>query len=206
MRGAAAEQPQRADQRLRVPSELSAGAQKKFFIDNSFKCRRSPGWELLTHQTALTPRLQGISVVAAINVMVSNTTLSSTGVPWGTPPMSGADLEPDVFYQGMTNVSFEGCRFLDNRGSGVNMYLRQSTSKSPPVSATFRDCTIDGTGRGGFELGAMLPNVSGPGVWIENCHVRNTTGFGLSIFDKSASAAPIHVADSSFAGTSDPFV
>ena len=120
--------------------------------------------------------------------------------------MSGADLEPDNYYQGMTNVSFEGCRFLDNRGSGVNMYLRQSTSKSPPVSATFRDCTIDGTGRGGFELGAMLPNVSGPGVRIENCHVRNTTGFGLSIFDKSASAAPIHVADSSFAGTSDPFV
>ena len=116
----------------------------------------------------------------------------------------GADLEPDNYYQGMTNVSFEGCRFLDNRGSGVNMYLRQSTSKSPPVSATFRDCTIDGTGRGGFELGAMLPNVSGPGVRIENCHVRNTTGFGLSIFDKSASAAPIHVADSSFAGTFDP--
>ena len=41
----------------------------------------------------------------------------------------------------MTNVSFEGCRFIDNRGSGVNMDLRQGTSKSPPVSATFRDVT-----------------------------------------------------------------
>ena len=92
MRGAAAEQPQRADQRLRVPRELPAGAQKKFFI-NSFKCRRSPAWELLlTHQTALTPRLQGISVVAAENVWISNTTLSGTGVPWGTPPMSGTTI------------------------------------------------------------------------------------------------------------------
>ena len=51
-----------------------------------------PAWELLTHQTALTPRLQGISVVAAINVMVRNTTLSGTGVPWGTPPMSGTTI------------------------------------------------------------------------------------------------------------------
>ena len=39
--------------------------------------------------SASAPRLQGISVVAAENIMVRNTTLSGTGAPWGTPPMSG---------------------------------------------------------------------------------------------------------------------
>ena len=68
------------------------------FHANYRQVRHKPpprAWELLTHQTALTwpaPRLQGISVVAAENVMVRNTTLSGTGVPWGTPPMSGTTI------------------------------------------------------------------------------------------------------------------
>ena len=114
----------------------------------------------------------------------------------------GVDFEPDTYFQGITNVTFTNVSLLNNRGSGATMSLRQNTDKSPQASLKFHQCTIDGTGRGGFEIGSMAPNVGGgaaaPGILIENCVVRNTTTWGLNIFDKSASAAPILVVDSSF--------
>ena len=112
------------------------------------------------------------------------------------------DLEPDTYFQGITNASFSNVSLLDNRGSGATMSLRQNTDKSPQTSLIFHECTIDGTVRGGFEIGSMAPNVGGgvaaPGVLIEDCAVRNTTTWGLNIFDKSATAAPILVVDTSF--------
>jgi hypothetical protein len=155
---------------------------------------------------------QGISVISAVNLTVRNTTLSHTGAPsqlsgdkpgidYGTPPMSGVDLEPDITNQGFTNVTFEDCQFTGNRGSGVSVYLRRSDTTSPPLSVSFRRCTIDGaTGRGGFEVGAIAPGaaVGSTGVLIEDSNVTNTTGAGLSVFDKAVDGPMIEVRNTSF--------
>ena len=116
----------------------------------------------------MTADRQGISVISAVNLTVRNTSLSYTGVPsvlsgnvpgvdYGTPPMSGVDLEPDSPNQGFTNATFADCEAIGNRGSGFNMYLRRSDVTSPALAVTFRLCTVNGAGRGGFDLGAMAP-------------------------------------------------
>jgi hypothetical protein len=81
------------------------------------------------------------------------------------------------------------------------VYTGRSDPTSPPLSVTFRRCTIDGaTGRGGFDLGAMEPGAAmgGAGVLIEDSHVINTTSSGLSVFDKAVDGPPIEVRNTSF--------
>lgn len=115
--------------------------------------------------------------------------------------MSGVDLEPDIANQGFTNVLFEDCKLTSNRGSGFSVYLRRSDSTSPPLSVTFRRCTVDGdTGSGGFDIGAMEPGaaVGGSGVLIEDSHVSNTTTAGLSVFDKAVDGPRVQVKNTSF--------
>ena len=123
----------------------------------------------------------------------------------GPPPRlsldPGVDLEPDIPNQGFTNVLFEDCHLTGNRGSGISVYLRRSDPTSPPLSVTFRRCTVDGaTGQGGFSIGAMEPGAAmgGYGVVIEGSLVTNTTAAGLSVFDKAAHGPPVVVRDTSF--------
>lgn len=108
--------------------------------------------------------------------------------------------EPDIPTQGFNNVSFLDCTLNSNAGSGFNMYLRRSDHTSPPVSVLIRNCSVDGAGRGGFDIGAMSPGVGagGSGVQVDNCHVRNTTTPGLNIFDKAATGPSVVVKHSSF--------
>ena len=155
---------------------------------------------------------QGISVISAVNLTVRNTTLSYTGVPsalsgdkpgidYGTPPMAGVDLEPDLPNHAFTNVAFEDCRLRSNRGSGFSVYLRRSDPTSPPLSVTFRRCVVDGvTGLGGFDIGAMVPGAAagGYGVLIEDSTVANTTTAGLSVFDKAADGPLVEVRNTRF--------
>ena len=77
----------------------------------------------------------------------------------------------------------------------------QGFSNRPPLSVTFRRCTVDGaTGQGGFSIGAMEPGAAmgGYGVVIEGSLVTNTTAAGLSVFDKAAHGPPVVVRDTSF--------
>ena len=98
------------------------------------------------------------------------------------------DIEPDVANQAMANMTFQDCRSIGNRGSGFSMYLAKSNTTTPPVDVVFRRCLVDGTGEGGFDIGSMAPGVGvgGTGVVIEGCWVRNTTSWGLDVFDKAA--------------------
>ena len=115
--------------------------------------------------------------------------------------MSGVDLEPDIPNQGFTNVLFQDCKLTGNRGSGFSMYLRRSDPTSPPLSVTFRRCTVDGeTGGGGFDIGAMEPGTAlgGSGVRIEDSYVTNTTTAGLAVFDKAKDGPVVRVFNTSF--------
>ena len=105
-----------------------------------------------------------------------------------------------VVFASFNNVSFVDCQSNGNVGSGFSMYLRRSDRTSPPVSVLFQNCSVEGAGRGGFDIGAMSPGAGagGSGVLIDSCHVRNTTTPGLNIFDKSATGPPIVVRHSSF--------
>eukprot|EP01051_Picozoa_sp_SAG22_P014952 SAG22_NODE_1887_length_3375_cov_1.948413_2_plen_213_part_00 len=137
----------------------------------------------------------------SVNLLISNVTLAFTGWPWGTPPMAGLDLEPDQPVQAMTNVTVQDVRSIGNRGGGFNMYLRRSDATSPPVSVAFRNCTVSGAGGAGISIGAMSPGMGagGTGVLVDGCSVRNTTSWGMAVFDKAATGPPVVVRNSAFA-------
>jgi hypothetical protein len=62
---------------------------------------------------------------------------------------------------------------------------------------------VDGTGQGGFDIGSMGPGVGvgASGILIQDCSVHNTTTFGLNIFDKASTAAPVRVVSTRFTAT-----
>ena len=94
---------------------------------------------------------QGISVIAAKNMLVVNSTFSrtgqgtlGTGVQMGTPPMCGVDLEPDQYEDSFINVTFDSCRATENFGCGFAVALSRSTNATPPLSVVFRNCSVSG--------------------------------------------------------------
>jgi hypothetical protein len=66
--------------------------------------------------TADNNRRQGLSIIAADGLIVTNSTFKNTR---GTRPSAGIDLEPDKAAQEITNVRIENSEFLDNAGTGI---------------------------------------------------------------------------------------
>lgn len=61
-------------------------------------------------------RRQGLSIIAANRVLVTNSVFRDTR---GTPPSAGIDLEPDKPDQRISNVRIEHSKLIDNAGGGV---------------------------------------------------------------------------------------
>ena len=80
---------------------------------------------------------QGISVVNANRLLLENCVLSGTS---GTPPEAGIDLEPDLPEERLTDCVVRNCRFENNAGHAILVYLNRLSSKSQPVSILFDNC------------------------------------------------------------------
>ena len=65
-------------------------------------------------------RRQGLSIVSARNVRVSDSSFTNTS---GTPPSAGIDIEPNNNSQFIENVQLENIRTEGNDGAGITMYL-----------------------------------------------------------------------------------
>lgn len=80
---------------------------------------------------------QGISIIAARNLVVRNCSFDKTS---GTGPSCGIDFEPNKPNEYFENILFEKCTFSGNNASGISFYLNHLVEKSAPLSVTFVDC------------------------------------------------------------------
>jgi hypothetical protein len=68
--------------------------------------------------TAENNRRQGLSIVAADGVLVTDSIFSNTH---GTRPSAGIDLEPDEPEQKIVNIRIQNSKFLNNAGPGIEI-------------------------------------------------------------------------------------
>ena len=76
-------------------------------------------------------RRQGMSIINARNVWVSNSTFMNTN---GTLPEAGVDLEPNRSDEILVNINFDRCRFINNGHAGFLIAADKLTAGSEPIS------------------------------------------------------------------------
>jgi polygalacturonase len=79
-------------------------------------------------------RRQGLSIIAADGVLVTNSVFRNTQ---GTRPSAGIDLEPDQATQKITNVRIENSQFFDNAGAGIQIGGRGRVAEVEITSNVF---------------------------------------------------------------------
>lgn len=81
---------------------------------------------------------QGISVIAAINLLIEDTILSNT---IGTNPQCGIDFEPNGANESLINCVMRNCISENNRGGGYVFYLpNMDTRKCGKISIRLENC------------------------------------------------------------------
>ena len=131
---------------------------------------------------------QGISVISAENLTVQNCEFSNT---WGTPPASGVDIEPDLVDQRIKNVVFSGCKFIDNVGDGIEVFLAHTSSETEDVTLRFEDCYVSSQHGTGIRVTKIGDNGPGGSIEFENCTVDTTIGYGIKVQEKSLKGARV---------------
>ncbi len=126
---------------------------------------------------------QGISVISAENLTISNCKLNNTD---GTSPMAGIDFEPNEGSQRLVNCLLENCTMQGNKSYGFLAYVKiQDTSK--PLSITVKNCLIKGGGKG-ILLGKpvakrKINNPANGFIKFINCRIENTGDTGIELKD-----------------------
>jgi hypothetical protein len=74
---------------------------------------------------------QGLSVVSARDMIIEGSTFAGTK---GTLPQAGIDFEPNRPDERLENITVRDCRFVGNRGAGIQFFLWNMTQESTPIS------------------------------------------------------------------------
>ncbi|MDC7223531.1 MAG: right-handed parallel beta-helix repeat-containing protein [Spirochaetales bacterium] len=118
---------------------------------------------------------QGISVISAENLLIENTTCRNTG---GTLPKAGIDFEPNNPQERLINCRVVNSRFLNNRGPGIHIYLKQFNETTLPLDLYFEENYCRGNLLGiGINLTQLQNNPRGRVTFVNN-------DFGTSPFNK----------------------
>ncbi|MBN2309343.1 MAG: right-handed parallel beta-helix repeat-containing protein [Candidatus Hydrogenedentes bacterium] len=129
---------------------------------------------------------QGISVISAVNLLIENCALSSTG---GTSPEAGIDLEPNRPEEKLVNCVIRNCVMADNAGAGILVYVKNLSRTSDPVSVLFERCLVRGGRDAGIAVGALKDDGPQGVIEFRDCTVENTAKAGLYVYDKSCLGA-----------------
>ncbi|WP_170974094.1 right-handed parallel beta-helix repeat-containing protein [Peribacillus simplex] len=113
-------------------------------------------------------RRQGISIIFADNVLISNSRFENTN---GTPPSSGIDLEPEIGYS-VKNVQIKDSHFYNNAGFGI-----QVNGKVEGTKVTGNTCDQNGAS------GIVLYKVKDGVVKDNSC--QNNSESGIKIDNSS---------------------
>ena len=80
---------------------------------------------------------QGISVIAAVNMLIEDTRLINTS---GTAPEAGIDFEPNLPDEPIRNCVMRNCFSENNNGGGYVFYLPNMESAIGPLEVTLENC------------------------------------------------------------------
>jgi hypothetical protein len=143
---------------------------------------------------------QGMSPISVDGMTVRRCCFNET---FGTPPNSGIDMEPNKGHHKFVNVLYEDCEFNGNKAHGIDMYFGAFTSRTTPVSITYRRCKAYGNGSCGvtFMTGnpiriedPKLGQVKGF-VKFENCEFARNGSVPLKITNHSTNGMDISFSD-----------
>ncbi|WP_185960008.1 right-handed parallel beta-helix repeat-containing protein [Planococcus soli] len=81
--------------------------------------------------TLINNRRQGISIISAKNLEISNANILNTN---GTAPESGIDLEPNFSTEYLENIKITNLKTENNSGYGLQIYLKNLRGSINPVS------------------------------------------------------------------------
>ena len=132
---------------------------------------------------------QGISVISAVGLRVSNCVFAETS---GTPPQCGVDIEPNVHGDRLEDIVFEDCMFADNASAGICLYLAALDGTTKPISIAFRRCTSRGNDNCGIRVHAAGPKGAVRGnVSFEDCAVSGNRHSALVVSSKRSDVLPV---------------
>lgn len=106
----------------------------------------------LSNITCDNNRRQGLSIISATEVVVSNCVFSNTN---GTAPQAGVDIEPNPG-ETAADITLTGCQFIGNAGAGLLMYGNGATLTRINI--------VGGISRGNSGRGAFIQYADGVAV------------------------------------------
>lgn len=134
-------------------------------------------------------RRQGMSITAALNLLIENCKFTNTGMIKGTPPAFGVDVEPNLLGVKL-NITFRNCVFSGNNKGGL-LILNCANDTDIKVencisdgnfklannakNITFKNCVFP-------DLEATIsPNIA-DNISFINCHINTNEGLFLKKF------------------------
>jgi len=130
---------------------------------------------------------QGISVIAAINLLIEDTIMRNT---WGTAPQAGIDFEPNHAHEPLINCVMRNCITENNAGDGYEFYLpNMDTQKHGALTITLENCVSRGDKRSAFAFITRARKTPKPAtsglVKVVNCSFENSGGAAIGISTKA---------------------
>ena len=144
---------------------------------------------------------QGMSPISVTDMTVRRCSFNDT---FGAPPQCGIDMEPNKENNCFENVVYEDCVFNGNNAHGIDLYFGHFTSRTKPVSITFRRCKAYGNRSSGVSFMTGNPSVMEKSgqvkgfVRFEDCEFANNGAEVLKIFNHSTNGMDISFADCVF--------
>ena len=131
---------------------------------------------------------QGISIISVDGLLVEDSVFQNT---WGTPPSSGVDIEPDAPDQKVKDILFRNCRFVDNYGDGIEVFLSHQDKTSDDISILFDNCSVSSRRGPGIRVTKIVDDGPQGLVEFRNCTVEGTEAYGIKVQDKSPKSARV---------------
>ena len=144
---------------------------------------------------------QGMSPISASDMVVRNCAFNDT---FGTPPQCGIDMEPNSPNNCYVNVVYEDCVFNSNASHGIDLFFGHFTTRTKPVSITFRRCKAYGNRNSGVSFMTGAPRLLAKYgqvkgfVRFEDCEFSGNGAEALKIMNYTVPGMDISFADCIF--------
>jgi hypothetical protein len=148
-------------------------------------------------------RRNGYSIIACGSSHAYNSRFSEQT---GTAPSDGIDIEPDLLAERLGLITFNGCQFSDNDGSGAMVFLGNWNASTNYARIQFLSCvstnngkaSVGGNKESGFDVRRVKDVGSSPGrgeVLFQNCVSINDNNSAFRIRDVSSGGVKTKIID-----------
>lgn len=109
---------------------------------------------------------QGLSIICVDGFLARHCLFTET---CGAAPQCGVDIEPNNWYEKLSDIVFEDCAFTSNAMAGVSFYVPSRRAKSPAFGVTLRNCRAEGNVQSGFWNVMNSKEPVRGALMLENC-------------------------------------